>query len=130
MRGDAGRRLTPATDLTAYRVIQEALTNVSKHSAGRRARLTLGYERDELCIIVDDLGGAESSGTAVSSGQHGITGMRERVHALGGRFRAQPRPGGGFRVTAALPYQPHSPPSQHSPPSPAQPYQPAQRALP
>ncbi len=99
--------LAPAADLTAYRVIQESLTNVRKHSAGRRARLALGYERGELSITVDDPGGAESAGgTGEAGGGHGIEGMRERVLAIGGRFAAGPRPGDGFKVTAALPYQP------------------------
>jgi signal transduction histidine kinase len=108
--------LAPAADLTAYRVIQESLTNVRKHSAGRRARLALGYERRELSIAVDDPGDAgpvDGTGAAASvphvdssGGRHGIEGMRERVEAIGGRFTAGPRPGGGFRVTAALPYQP------------------------
>ncbi len=108
--------LAPAADLTAYRVIQESLTNARKHSAGRRARLALGYERRELSITVDDLGGAEpagGTGAAASvphadsrGGRHGIEGMRERVLAIGGRFAAGPCPGGGFTVTAALPYQP------------------------
>jgi signal transduction histidine kinase len=99
--------LAPAGDLTAYRVIQESLTNVRKHSAGGRARLALGYERGELSITVDDLGGAESAGgTGEAGGGYGIEGMRERVLAIGGRFAAGSRPGDGFRVTAALPYQP------------------------
>jgi len=101
--------LAPAADLTAYRVIQESLTNVRKHSAGQRARLALGYSRCELSITVDDLGSAEpADATREASGGHGIEGMRERVLAIGGRFEAGSRPGGGFRVTAALPYQPLS----------------------
>lgn len=98
-------RLQPAVDLTAYRVIQEALTNVCKHSARRDARLTIGYQRDELRITVDDLGGAPPPAAPAGSGQHGIAGMRERVLALGGRLTADPRADGGFRVAAVLPYQ-------------------------
>jgi signal transduction histidine kinase len=110
--------LAPAADLTSYRVIQESLTNVRKHSRGRHARLTLGYDRHELLITVDDLGGPEAGsrgepgpapGRECPDGGHGIPGMRERVLALGGRFSAGPRPGGAFRVTAALPYQPLEP---------------------
>jgi signal transduction histidine kinase len=103
--------LAPAADRTAYRVIQESLTNVRKHSAGRQARLTLGYDRRELRITVDDLGGptaepaAAEPAAAVSGGQHGIAGMRERVLALGGQFSAGPCPGMAFHVAAALPYQ-------------------------
>ncbi|MEV0186620.1 histidine kinase [Streptomyces sp. NPDC050625] len=104
--------LAPATDLTAYRVIQESLTNVFKHSSRRQARLTLNYDRHGLRIIIDDPGGeraadgrARASGP-VPAGGHGIVGMRERVLALGGHFTAGPRRGGAFQVTADLPYQP------------------------
>ncbi len=86
-------------------MIQEALTNVCKHSARRQARLTLGYEREVLSITVDDRGGTEPPTAPVTTGQHGITGMRERVLALGGRFAAEPGPGGGFQVIAVLPHQ-------------------------
>jgi len=114
--------LAPAADVTAYRVIQESLTNACKHSRGRRARLTLGYDRSELRITVEDLGtdhqgagdrpagaaiGGVGSGTApLPAGGQGIRGMRERLLALGGLFAAGPRPGGGFRVDASLPYKP------------------------
>jgi signal transduction histidine kinase len=116
--------LAPAADVTAYRVIQESLTNACKHSRGRRARLTLGYDRSELRITVEDLGtdhqgagdrsagaaiggaGAESGTAPLPAGGQGIRGMRERLLALGGLFAAGPRPGGGFRVDASLPYQP------------------------
>ncbi|MFH8776173.1 sensor histidine kinase [Streptomyces sp. NPDC017958] len=104
--------LAPAADLTAYRVIQESLTNVYKHSSRRQARLTLSYDRHELRIIVDDPGGQRSAGGhahasgAVPPRRHGIVGMRERVLALGGRFTAGPRPDGAFHVAADLPYQP------------------------
>jgi signal transduction histidine kinase len=126
--------LAPAADVTAYRVIQESLTNVYKHSRRRRARLTLGYHRRELRITVEDLdcadptvaedraadaGGAWRTQGACAMGEErgpgtdplpaggqGIVGMRERLLALGGRFTAGPRPGGGFLVDASLPYQP------------------------
>jgi len=109
--------LAPAADRTAFRVIQESLTNVRKHSSSGRARLTLRYDRTGLTIIVDDIGGpgreasraappATETGEPPAGGRHGIIGMRERVLALGGRFAAGPRPRGSFRVTATLPYQP------------------------
>ncbi|WP_330308463.1 MULTISPECIES: sensor histidine kinase [unclassified Streptomyces] len=99
--------LAPAADLTAYRVIQESLTNVYKHSDTRRARLTLTYDSDRLRITVDDLGGPGDVPRPVgSAGRHGIVGMRERVLALGGHFSAGPRADGAFQVAAALPYQP------------------------
>jgi signal transduction histidine kinase len=104
--------LAPAADLTAYRVVQESLTNVYKHSGGRRARLTLDYGRDALRITVDDLGSRgsgprrELAPAAAPAGRHGIVGMRERVLALGGHFTAGPRADGAFQVIAVLPYQP------------------------
>ncbi|MFI0965779.1 sensor histidine kinase [Streptomyces sp. NPDC021080] len=104
--------LAPAADLTAYRVIQESLTNVRKHSKGRKARLSLSYARDELRITVDDLaatgpaGERDLSARPEAAGRHGIVGMRERVLALGGRFTAGPRTDGTFQVSATLPYQP------------------------
>lgn len=104
--------LAPSVDLTAFRVIQESLTNVCKHSIGRRARLALVYDRQELRLTVEDLGcdpgGYDGRPDDSAAGRHGIVGMRERVLALGGSFAAGPRPGGAFRVTAALPYRtPH-----------------------
>jgi signal transduction histidine kinase len=110
--------LAPAADRTAYLVIRESLTNVYKHSAQRRARLTLDYQRRELRVTVDDLGDGGLSGRGgmksrsvfhpgfLPTGRHGITGMRERVLALGGEFTAGPHSGDAFRVTAAVPYQP------------------------
>ncbi|MFF4689790.1 sensor histidine kinase [Streptomyces sp. NPDC001307] len=105
--------LAPAADLTAYRVIQESLTNVYKHSSRRQARLTLSYDPYELRITVDDLSGGrpgtdvDGPGVGRAPGdRHGIVGMRERVLALGGRFAAGPRPDGTFQVTADLPCQP------------------------
>jgi signal transduction histidine kinase len=107
--------LAPAADVTAYRVLQESLTNVYKHSPRRRARLTLGYDQHELHITVDDLGAGAPVGAGgelatatdpLPAGGQGIRGMRERVLALGGLLTAGPRPGGGFRVDATLPYQP------------------------
>jgi signal transduction histidine kinase len=113
--------LAPAADLTAYRVIQESLTNVCKHSSGCAARLTLEYDRGALRITVDDLGGWVTAsaaagptagpapvpdGVSLPGGRHGIVGMRERVMALGGQFTAGPCPGAAFRVAATLPYQP------------------------
>ena len=142
--------LAPAADVTAYRVIQEALTNVYKHASQREARLTLSYDRRGLRITVDDpgttvddagIGGADQAvhdiaggpgiggevraphdnadearvtrsnrtvPPSLPAGQQGIRGMRERLLALGGRLDAGPRPDGGFRVDAILPYQPAS----------------------
>lgn len=92
------RPLPSAADVTAYRVIQESLTNVCKHASAQRARLVLRYEASALGITVDSPG----SGSGPGAG-HGITGMRERVAALGGLLDAGPDGTGGFRVSARLP---------------------------
>ncbi|MEU8776131.1 histidine kinase [Streptomyces sp. NPDC048606] len=99
--------LPAAVDLAAYRVIQEALTNVSKH-AGPGARAEVSVVRVGSCVevtVLDDGGtSADSSpGTSDPGGGHGLLGMRERTGALGGSCFAGPRYGGGFRVHAILP---------------------------
>jgi signal transduction histidine kinase len=97
----APRELSPGLDLAAYRIVQEALTNVVMHSGTDSAFVKLGYEPDAIVLEVTDRGiGADLSSGAPG---HGITGMRERVAMCGGSFHAGPRPGGGFRVTARLP---------------------------
>jgi signal transduction histidine kinase len=90
--------------LTAYRVIQESLTNVRKHSGARRARLTVCYQPDTLEIQVED-DGPRRTGTSdtLSGGGHGLAGMRERVTLYGGTLTAGPTSNGGFRVRASLP---------------------------
>jgi signal transduction histidine kinase len=92
--------LPPAVDLTAYRIIQEALTNVRKHAGTARAVVHISHRPDELRIIVDDDGPAPP---ADNGDGHGLVGMRERVAAVGGSLTAGPKPGGGFRVAATLP---------------------------
>ena len=95
------RRLPPDVDQAAYRIVQEALTNVSRHAGGACASIQLCYKPDVLTVQVDDDG---TSAPARSAGQGlGLIGMRERVTALGGRLDAGPRPGGGFQVRAELP---------------------------
>jgi len=97
--------LPAAVELTAYRVIQESLTNVLRHSAARAARVTLCREKGVLRVTVTDHGPAVS-GRADHSGGYGLPGLRERVTAHGGTFRAGPLSGGaapGFEVCAALP---------------------------
>jgi signal transduction histidine kinase len=91
--------LPPGLDLAAYRVIQEAATNVIKHSGAGRCQVTVSYETDALTVRVTDDGHA----TADSTDGHGIKGMRERVAMYGGTFEAGPRPAGGFGVTARFP---------------------------
>ncbi|MCK2142405.1 sensor histidine kinase [Streptomyces sp. WAC00276] len=93
------RPLPPDIDLAAFRIVQEALTNVVRHADAPDCRVTIGYQDGELTIEVADGG----RGRLTSSTGYGITGMRERVTLLHGQFTAGPRPEGGFRVAARLP---------------------------
>jgi signal transduction histidine kinase len=100
----AGERceLPPGVDFTAYRIVQEALTNVLKHAGPARATVSVGYEPAALRIsVVDDGRGVNGNS---SGGGHGLLGMRERVGVYGGSFAAGPRVGGGFEVAVELPY--------------------------
>ncbi|MEU1753723.1 histidine kinase [Micromonospora matsumotoense] len=97
------RPLPGEVDLAAYRIVQEALTNVVRHADVDRCRVTLGYLPDGLRVEVVDAGRGAPLGGAGAGAGHGIVGMRERVTLLGGRFAAGPRPEGGFRVAACLP---------------------------
>ena len=94
------RPLPAAVDLAAYRIIQEALTNVLRHAEADTVRLTLRHEPTRLIITVRDDGAG--TGAAAPRG-HGIDGMRERARALSGRLAAAPHPDGGFEVCAELP---------------------------
>ncbi|MDN4482841.1 sensor histidine kinase [Demequina lignilytica] len=101
----SGTSHVPAgVELSAYRIVQEALTNAMKH-AGPGARATVAVERRRrlVRITVDDDGRGAISDAARLSGGHGLRGMRERVQALGGALEYGPRRGGGFRVMAELP---------------------------
>ncbi|MEU7933551.1 sensor histidine kinase [Micromonospora echinofusca] len=99
----AGRRedVPVAVDRTAYRIVQESLTNVARHAAAATASVRVDYRPDALAIRVDDDGRATPDAPPVPG--IGLLGMRERVTALGGRLRAEPRTGGGFTVHAELP---------------------------
>ncbi len=108
------RALPASIDLSAYRIIQEALTNVVKHARTGSCQVLIGYGHDELTVEVTDNGagvpalvGAELGGGIAlgegSLGGHGLIGMRERVTLLGGEFFAGPRPGYGFGVVAHIP---------------------------
>ncbi|MFC5153629.1 sensor histidine kinase [Streptomyces amakusaensis] len=99
--GGASFPLPPGTDLAAFRIVQEALTNVVRHSGSRRARVRIVYGRDRLALHVDDDGPATGSDAGGSG--NGLAGMRERAAALGGGIEAGVRPDGGFRVRADLP---------------------------
>jgi signal transduction histidine kinase len=97
------RPLPAAVDLSAYRIVQEALTNVRRHAGTATATVHLAYAPGELTVRVDDDGAGNGGAAAEPGGGNGIPGMRERAAALGGTRVAGPRPGGGFRVEARLP---------------------------
>ncbi|MFJ3723269.1 sensor histidine kinase [Streptomyces sp. NPDC090045] len=94
----------PAVDLSAYRIVQEALANVVRHAPGARTRVSVTVDEDEVLVLVvngparDAVVELESSGTG-----HGLVGMRERVRLTGGTLDTGPLPDGGFRVAARLP---------------------------
>jgi signal transduction histidine kinase len=110
----------PGVDLSAYRIVQEALTNVIKHAAAATACVKVSYEKGSVALEITDDGPGRKDGrggagpdrpdgprteavTSPFSTGHGIIGMRERVAVFGGEFAAGPRPAGGFRVFARLP---------------------------
>jgi signal transduction histidine kinase len=105
----ADRRLSPALELSVYRVIQEALTNVVKHAPGARAAVDLAVSAQQVRLEVADDGGpgegppAGLGPAAGASPGHGIVGMRERIGAFGGWLVTGPRAERGFRVAAEIP---------------------------
>ncbi|MBV7696323.1 sensor histidine kinase [Streptomyces sp. TRM70350] len=94
-------RLPPGTDLAAFRIVQETLTNVVRHSGSRHACVHLDQTGGALRLRVDDDGPA--TGADAGGSGNGLAGMRERAAALGGTIEAGPRPDGGYRVLATLP---------------------------
>jgi len=94
--------LAAGVDLTAFRIVQEALTNVAKHAAVNAAHVHLAYSQEELTITVSNDGSPITPPRAPGGG-FGLIGMRERAQSAGGRLRAGHRPEGGFAVTAELP---------------------------
>jgi signal transduction histidine kinase len=116
VRGDPAP-LSRGQQLSIYRIVQEALTNVVKHAGPARARVTLEYRRDAVTVgVADDgpgtgragAGAPDGAGVAAvapvpSSGRHGIVGMRERVETFGGKLVAGPGARGGFEVVASMP---------------------------
>lgn len=99
------RRLPPSADLIAYRVVQEALTNVVKHAGGAHARVLFDWSDDALVIEVADDGRGGTADDHVGHGLmgHGLISMRERVALYGGSLETGARPGGGFSVRVRLP---------------------------
>lgn len=117
------QRLSPGVDLTAYRIVQEALTNVTKHASAQAAHVRFVYAGSRLTITVSNDGPVDAKspgarGASVASrpsvadaGQSrgfGVMGMRERARSIGGDLCAGHRPEGGFEVTTALPLQPYA----------------------
>jgi signal transduction histidine kinase len=97
-------RLPPGADLAAFRIVQEALTNVVRHSGSRTAAVRIGYRPGAVDLSVDDAGPA--TGQDAGGSGNGLAGMRERAAALGGTVEAGRRADGGFRVRAVLPVGP------------------------
>ena len=95
--------LPPGVDLSAYRIVQEALTNVLKHAGAARATVRLHYDDDALEVHVVDDGTGTTQGRTAHNG-HGLIGIHERVAVVGGRVEAGPAPEGGFAIKAWLPY--------------------------
>ena len=99
------RPLPPGVDLSAYRIVQEALTNALRHAGGASARVVVRYDPGAVELeVADDGPGLPEDPEA--SGGHGLIGMRERVQLFGGELEAGPRPGGGFLLRARLPSEP------------------------
>ena len=96
--------LSASADLCAYRIVQEALTNTLKHAAAGTATVELRYHDSAVQVVVTD-DGAGTGGAGLTTGGHGLIGMRERTALLGGQLDAGPRPEGGFTVTATIPYR-------------------------
>jgi signal transduction histidine kinase len=96
--------LPPGIDLTAYRVVQEALTNTLKHAVGASAAVTIGHQDDWLEIEVTDTGGPPGPASRTGNGR-GLIGLRERLAVYGGTLESGRRLGGGFRIMARVPWR-------------------------
>ncbi|EST24569.1 hypothetical protein M877_25110 [Streptomyces niveus NCIMB 11891] len=97
------RSYAPEVEQTAYRVVQEALTNVHKHAAGSKVMVRLAHREAEVAMQVENGPSYGVADAGLPSGGNGLVGMRERVHALGGVFVSGETDAGGFRVSAVLP---------------------------
>jgi signal transduction histidine kinase len=98
------RPLLPGVELTAYRVVQEALTNTVKHATGATAAVRIEYSAELLRVEITDTGGAPGATAATGDGR-GLIGLRERLAVYGGTLQAGRRLSGGFRVTAQIPLE-------------------------
>jgi signal transduction histidine kinase len=101
--GGEARPLPFGVEAAAFRIIQEALTNVTRHARGATATVHVEFGADDLVVEIDDDGRGSTYASNAGGGGKGILGMRERAAALGGKLEAGPRPEGGFRVKATLP---------------------------
>ncbi|MCX2182736.1 sensor histidine kinase [Streptomyces sp. SKN60] len=111
----ARRPLHPGIELCAYRVVQEALTNVVKHSGARAAEVTVAYLDQELRVTVLDEGAVDDAPGAFTSALgsgHGLIGMRERAKIWHGSLTAEARPGGGFQVRLRIPLEQNAAPKK------------------
>ncbi|MGI8810209.1 MAG: sensor histidine kinase, partial [Acidimicrobiales bacterium] len=97
------RPLPQTLEVSAYRLVQEALTNTLKHAGASNVTVHLRYRPEALDVEIVDDGRGDGDGSAVGTGGHGLIGMRERVAMHGGRLRVGPRPEGGFEVQATFP---------------------------
>ncbi len=93
-------KLPAGVDLSAYRIVQEALTNALKHAGPAHAWVSVRYADDDVEIEVENDGQTDGAGDGAG---HGLVGMRERVALCGGELHSGPRPGGGFKISARLP---------------------------
>jgi signal transduction histidine kinase len=101
------RDLPALTDLSAFRIVQEALTNALRHAGPATAAVTVDYGADELRVEITDTGrGLTSAAAEAAAAGHGLRGMRERATAAGGTIDTGPHRGGGFRVAARFPLVP------------------------
>jgi signal transduction histidine kinase len=98
--------LPAAVDLSAYRIVQESLTNTLRHSHATRAQVSVHAGDGSVRVEIRDDGPPRAAGRVDGSGRRGIVGMRERARLLGGTLDAGPLPDGGFRVRAELPLEP------------------------
>ncbi|MEU2390548.1 histidine kinase [Streptomyces sp. NPDC007369] len=100
----ADKAAPPAVDLSAYRIVQEALANVVRHAPGARARVSVTHDAQEVLVLVVNGPGRDGAPALENAGTgHGLVGMRERVRLTGGTLDTGPLPDGGFRVAARLP---------------------------
>ncbi|MEM7288684.1 MAG: sensor histidine kinase, partial [Actinomycetota bacterium] len=102
------RPLAAGLELAVFRIVQEALTNVVKHSAADEAQVRLTYGATNLEVAVYDAGRGAAANSATPGGGNGLVGMRERVELFDGKLVTGPRPGGGYQVVATLPTTPRN----------------------